>query len=523
MTRDAAGAVGRVWLVGAGPGDPGLITVAGLERLRQADVVVYDRLVSPQLLVEASAGAELIFVGKKVGERPLDQQSINDLLIAKAREGKTVVRLKGGDPFVFGRGGEEAQALQAATIPFAVVPGITSATAVPAYAGIPVTHRGLSSSFAVITGHEDPGKDASALHWDKLATAVDTIVFLMGTRTLPAIVDKLIQHGLPADTPVAVVQWGTTPQQRTVVGTLTDITQRVEQAGLVPPTIAVVGQVVGLRQALAWYEGRPLFGKRVLITRTRRQASALARLLALEGAAPVELPAIEIRPAGDPKEVTEAIQRLAAGRYQWVVFTSVNGVELFFAALADAGGDARAFAGARVCAIGPATAEALAQRGIVPDALPSEFIAEGIIQALRSQDLAGAHVLLPRAEGARRELVEGLAGLGAQVHEVVLYRAAAPSEPNHTALAQLRDGGIDIVTFTSSSTVLKLVELLGGDTGPLKQPLVACIGPVTAETARQQGFKVDIIAREHSVPGLVEALRQSSLVKKEDPYDFKPA
>ncbi len=297
---------GKVYLVGAGPGDPGLITVAGLQRLKEADVIVYDRLVAPALLDEASAEAERIFVGKVAGESH-DQEAINRLLVEKAREGKRVVRLKGGDPFVFGRGGEEAEALREAGVPFEVVPGVTSAVAVPAYAGIPVTHRGLASTFAVITGHEDPEKPGDrASIGPKLATAVDTLVFLMGTKTLPEIVEKLVANGRAAETPVAVIRWGTTPEQRTVVGTLADIVERVREAGLTPPAITVVGEVVRLREKLSWFEERPLFGKRVLITRTRRQASVLARLLAAEGAIPIELPAIEIEPAADPAAVGAA-------------------------------------------------------------------------------------------------------------------------------------------------------------------------------------------------------------------------
>lgn len=604
---------GIVYLVGAGPGDPGLITVAGLERLREADVIVYDRLVSPRLLEQAAERAEIIFMGKVpsvilsgkdvrakktalsrrnlgrgLGDAtthehgPHDQSRINELLIEKARAGKRVVRLKGGDPFVFGRGGEEAQALRAAAVPFEVVPGVSSAIAVPAYAGIPVTHRGLASSFAVITGHEaDPdilsGDDAhsrqtessrrnlggvagsggsgrsessasSAIDWAKLATAVDTLVFLMGAKTLPDIVDKLVENGRPADTPAAVIQWGTTPEQRTVTGTLADIVARVDEAGLSAPTIAVVGEVVRLRDTLAWFEGRPLFGKRVLITRTRRQASALARLLALEGALPVELPAIEIEPAADAAAVEAALSGLRAGAYTWAVFTSANGVDAFFRLLGERGLDARAFAAARVAAIGPATAEALAEHGIIADAVPDEYIAEGVLAALAGSSSVilsddhglsreeaasrrnlgrgsgrsrneietarephlrpGDRVLLPRAESARPELVEGLRSLGAEVDELVLYRAAVPAAAPAEALSLLREGAIDIVTFTSSSTVRNLAALLDGDVECLRNAVIACIGPVTARTAEELGLRVDVVASEHTVPGLVRALRK---------------
>jgi uroporphyrinogen III methyltransferase/synthase len=519
---------GRVYLVGAGPGDPGLITVAGLERLKEADVVVYDRLVAPALLNEARPEADLIFVGKVAGESH-DQQAINRLLIEKAREGKRVVRLKGGDPFVFGRGGEEAEALRAAGIAFEIVPGVTSAIAVPAYAGIPVTHRGLASTFAVITGHEDPEKPESSIDWGKLATAVDTLVFLMGTKTLAEIVEKLIANGRAPDTPVAVIRWGTTPEQRTVTGTLADIVGRARDAGLTPPAITVVGEVVRLREKLSWFaetgarlgEERPLFGKRVLITRTRRQASTLARLLAAEGAIPIELPAIEIEPAADPDAVATAIEGLGAGRYAWAVFTSANAVELWFEHLRERGLDARAFGATKVAAIGPATAEALAERGIVADVVPEEYVAEAVVEALREAPMRlGDRILVPRAESARPELVEGLCSRGCQVDEVTLYRAAVPETAPEEALSLLREGAIDIVTFTSSSTVRNLVAMLNGSLTPgpspdarergvadmLRGSLVACIGPITAKTAEELGLRVDVVASAYTVEGLVRAM-----------------
>ncbi|MHC4480791.1 MAG: uroporphyrinogen-III C-methyltransferase [Planctomycetota bacterium] len=499
---------GKVWLVGAGPGDPGLITVAGLERLREADVILYDRLASPRLLEHARPDAELIFVGKVAGKGAHDQGKIDDLLVEKGLEGKRVVRLKGGDPFVFGRGGEEAEALRAAGVPFEVVPGVTSAAAVPAYAGIPVTHRGLASTFAVVTGHEDPGKDESAIGWGRLATAVDTLVLLMGVKTLPETVDRLIEGGRPADTPVAVIQSGTTPDQRTVTGTLADIVRRVREAGITPPAITVVGEVVRLRETLAWFEDRPLFGKRVLITRTRRQASALARLLVEEGAVPIELPTIEIEPAVDEAAAEAALKGLRAGAYAWVVFTSANGVEVFSGLMRERGLDARAFAGAKAAAIGPATAEALAERGITADAIAAQYVAEGVVEALRPHLSRHDRVLLPRAESARPELVEGLSALGARVDEVILYRAAVPREPPAEALSLLREGGVDIVTFTSSSTVRNLAALLGDDVEGLRKPLVACIGPITAKTARDLGLRVDVEAAEHTIPGLLRAIRE---------------
>jgi uroporphyrinogen III methyltransferase/synthase len=526
---------GVVYLVGAGPGDPGLITVAGLDRIREADVIVYDRLVSERLLDHARGDAELIYVGKIPAHvsgatgAPHDQDAINQTLVDKAIEGNRVVRLKGGDPFVFGRGGEEAEALRAAGIPFEVVPGVTSAVAVPAYAGIPVTHRGVAVSFAVVTGHEEPGKPGSAVDWPHLATAVDTLVFLMGVKNLPDIVANLVANGRPGTTPVAVIRRGTTPEQSTVTGTLANIAERVAEAGLTPPAITVVGEVVRLRETLLWFdqtggrpaENRPLFGKRVLITRTRRQASNLARLLAAQGAIPVELAAIEIEPVADAGPLSAAVDRLRDGGYAWCGFTSANAVELTFEHLAGRGLDARSFGrqtarpgeATRVFAIGPATAEALRSHGITADVIPDEYVAEAVVEAMRAHVSKGDAVLLPRAESARAELVAGLEALGAAVDEIAVYRAAVPSEPDPEVLAAIRAGQIDIVTFTSSSTVRNLLAILGPDADVLKgepRPLIACIGPITAGTARENGLAVDVMAEEYTVDGLVKALVEHS-------------
>ncbi len=547
---------GKVWLVGAGPGDPGLITVAGLEQVRQADVIVYDRLAGESILANARPDAELICVGKLPGDSH-DQKGINQVLIDRAREGKRVVRLKGGDPFVFGRGGEEAEDLSAAGIEFAVIPGVTSSIAVPAYAGIPVTHRGVAVSFAVITGHEDPTKEKSGHDWAGIARGADTLVFLMGVKNLPDIVANLTANGCSPDTPVAVIQRGTTPNQRTVTGTLGNIVQTVQDAEITPPAITVVGEVVRLRETISWFEDRPLFGKRILITRTRKQAGVLARLLAEEGAIPVELPSIEIEPIEDRTEINAAVERLRSGGYAWAGFTSANAVETFFGILADGGLDARAFGSTRVFAIGPATAAALRDRGIIADVVPPEYAAESVVAALQTYLPSSAHpeephsspqanggasrrasadhspltthhsplsILLPRAEFARAELVQGLESLGAAVDEVPLYRSVVPvAQGPSPELEALRNGEIDIVTFTSSSTVRNLVAMLGGpealtpspspvrgrgEDGVERAPLIACIGPITADTARELGLHVDVMASEYTVEGLVEALNE---------------
>jgi uroporphyrinogen III methyltransferase/synthase len=501
---------GTVWLVGAGPGDPRLITVAGVDVLSRAEVVVYDRLVSRRLVDLAPANAERIFVGKHSAEEGgsgFSQRQINDLLVARAREGKRVVRLKGGDPFVFGRGGEEAEALVAAGIPFEIVPGVTSAIAAPAYAGIPLTHRRISSSFTVVTGHEDPDKPESAIDWERIAKGADTLVILMGGANLGEIMKRLADSGRAPDEPVAVVRWGTTPDQRVVAGSIADVAIRVAEAGLTPPLITVVGPVVRLRDTLRWFDNRPLFGKRVLVTRAAEQAGVFSHALAEAGAEPIELPAIEIVPRIDRKALRQALDRLDAAEYDWLVFSSANGVDIFFDELRRQKKDARALGRARVCAIGPATAIQLAHHGVHADLVPERFLAEGVVEALSAQDMTAKRVLWPRARGARRALVVGLERLGATVDELPLYSAAVPKEVDAEAMSRLRAGEVDIVTFASSSAVRNLLKLLGGDTSLLERPLLACIGPVTAATARRLGLRVDIEAPEHTIEGLMAALR----------------
>ena len=490
--------------MGAGPGDPGLITVKGLECLRKADVVIYDRLVDDSLLEEASTNAEKIYVGKGRGCHAMEQKEINLLLISQAREGQTVVRLKGGDPFVLGRGGEEAEVLAANGILFEVVPGVSSAYAVPAYAGIPVTHRRLASSFTVITGHEDPEKVESSIAWDRISTGSDTLVFLMGMGNLTQIVNKLLQNGRLPSTPVAVISQGTSPGQRTLVGTLKDIDSRVQKAGFEPPAVIVVGDVVKLREHLRWFDNLPLFGKRVLVTRAEHQTRELSQLLLERGAMPVEMPVIRISPPVTWKELDKAILNLK--NYDWIIFTSVNAVVMFWKRLQSKKLDARQFAGAKIGAIGPATAGALEDRGLHLDYVPKIYTSRGFLAGLKKQDVVGGRVLLPRADIAGNELSEGLAKLGAKVHQVTAYRTATVTDSSSQAKQMLLSGKIDVITFTSASTVNGLLAILGQKWEVIKQARLACIGPNTTAALADKGLKADIVAREHTMPGLVDAM-----------------
>ena len=505
--------IGKVYLIGAGPGDPGLLTVKGREALERADVVVYDRLAHPSLLDYAPPSAERVFAGKARGQQELTQEGINDLLVERARAGLRVARLKGGDPFVFGRGGEEALALARCGIPFEVVPGVTSAIAAPAYAGIPVTHRGIATGFTVVSGSEDPSKPESSVRWEALARSLaahgGTLMTLMGWASIEKILEALQRAGLPADTPVALVQWGTWNRQRTVTGTLVTAAVKGRAAGLAAPVVAVIGEVVRLREELAWFDNRPLFGKRVLVTRSRTQASRMCELLEDAGAVAVELPAIAIVPPDDFAPLDDAVNRLAS--FGWVIFASVNAVDSVFERLDAQGLDARAFGAARVGAIGPATAAALERRGIRPDFTPSRSVSSAALEELAAYDWSGVSVLMPAADIGRDELAEGLSRLGASVQRVTAYRTITPPDAAQRARGAFADG-IDIVTFTSSSTVRNLLALLEKDGGSgkddLSRSLIACIGPVTAGTARELGLRVDIEAEEHTVEGLASALSQ---------------
>ena len=498
---------GMVYLVGAGPGDYRLISMKAVDCLKMADVVVYDRLADDRILRWAPAEAEYIYVGKASSNHTMKQEDINQLLVDKAKEGKCVVRLKGGDPFVFGRGGEEGLLLRQNNLPFEIVPGITSAISVPAYAGIPVTHRAVATSFAVVTGHEDPTKGESNMRWEHLAMGVDTLVFLMGVANLPHITSKLIENGRSADTPAAVIRWGTKSEQRTLITTVGKAAEDVAKNGIKPPAIFIVGEVVKLRDSLQWFDNlaqRPLFGKRILVTRARSQASKLTAKLENLGAEVIEVPAITIT---DPVDLYAALDQ-AIGQlqdYHWVMFTSANGVKHFFARLLQAGKDARALGYAKIAAIGSATAAELKKYGLVADVVPGEYRAEGIIEAMKGKLPPHAKILLPRAEEAREILPEKLREMGAEVDVVSAYRTVCAAADGEALTSELNEGRIDMVTFTSSSTVKNLVNIIGS-ADLLNGVKTACIGPVTADTAKSLGIEPDIIAKEYTIDGLVEAI-----------------
>lgn len=498
---------GKVYLVGAGPGDPGLLTLRGKACLQEADVVLYDYLANPVLLDYASSEAERIYVGRRGCGTYRPQDEINQLMLQKVREGKCVVRLKGGDPFVFGRGGEEAEWIVEHGIPFEVVPGVTSAVAVPAYAGIPVTHRTLASTVAFITGHEDPAKEETMLEWPRFAAAEGTLVFLMGVKNLSMIVSRLVEEGKSVDTPVALIRWGTYPKQRTVVGTLRDIVDRAKSADIRPPTTVVVGEVVRLREQLNWFETQPLFGKRVLVTRAKAQASELSNLIRARGGEPIECPTIDIRPPDDWAEVDEAIEQLAT--YQWLVFTSVNGVKAFMQRLWYHARDARALAGLQVCCIGPRTAEEVRRFGIDADLVPETYQAEGLIEVLTRAGVSGQRVLLARAAQAREILPDELERLGAFVRVVKVYKTVVPAIEREHVQQLFRDHSIDVVMFASSSTVRNFFQLFDGVRDVKKHlngTIIASIGPITAETIREMGLDVHVMAAQNTIPALVQSL-----------------
>lgn len=497
---------GKVYLIGAGPGDPGLLSLKAKDFLQKADAVVYDRLADPRILAFARKDAEMVYVGKASANHTMRQPDINKLLVKLAAEGKTVARLKGGDPFVFGRGGEEAMELQEAGLSFEFVPGVTSAIAVAEYAGIPVTHRHVATSFAVITGHEDPTKGASTINWQGLATAVDTLVFLMGVENIEKISSQLIANGRSASCPAAVIRWGTHPEQRTLITTLGQAAADVKAHNLKPPAIFLVGEVVKLREQLQWFDNKPLFGKTIIVTRARAQASALTQKLEEQGAKVIEVPAIKIVPAADYAPLDKAISALS--EYKWLVFTSANGVEYFFQRLKKAGKDARALASVKLAAIGSATAQALADHGLTADLVPSAYKAEELAEALTGQITAGDKILIARAKVAREVLPESLRKIGAQVDVVTAYETVADCDNKEELLEALSDGSASVVTFTSSSTVTNLLQVLGDKKDLLQNAALAAIGPVTAATMESNGLTPAISAAEYTIDGLVAAIKE---------------
>jgi uroporphyrinogen III methyltransferase / synthase len=495
---------GKCFLVGAGPGDLGLVTLRAKELLERADVIVYDALANPEMLGWARVDAEIIFAGKRAGEKTLSQDEINALLIEKSRSGKDVVRLKGGDPFVFGRGGEEAEALAAAGIDFEIVPGITSAIAVPAYAGIPVTHRDQNSHVTFFTGHEDPAKRESAIDFDALAKLGGTQVMLMGVDRLAAITREMRAHGSRKNLPVALVRLGTLGRQKTIVGTLENITERAKAAGFEAPAVAIFGDVVSLRKNLNWFEKRPLFGKRIVVTRTRKQASGLSSQLRALGADVIQLPTIRIEPPSDLREFAELVQDTHS--YDWIVFTSPNGVDAFFEIFFKLYDDAREIGAAKIAAIGPATAQRVKDFRLHVDLQPEEFVAEAVVKEFeKTSGVENLRILIARAERARDLLPKRLSGMGAIVDEAFAYQTVPETRDVTGAHGRFSTEGADLITFTSSSTVENFLDLKLPWPAGMK---VASIGPITSATLRERGLSVDVEAKRHDVAGLIEAIRK---------------
>jgi uroporphyrinogen III methyltransferase/synthase len=499
---------GTVYLIGAGPGDPGLITVRGRECIALADVVIYDYLANEQLLEYARPGTELIYAGKIGGAHNHEQWQINDLLVEKAMAGKTVARLKGGDPFIFGRGGEECEALVALGIPFEVVPGVTAAIGAAAYAGIPLTHRHITTSVAFVTGHENPDKESSDIDWEKLSLGSGTVVFYMGVKNLPTITANLLARGRSPQTPVALIRWGTRSEQQVLQGTLGDIADLARHHGFKAPAITVVGEVVNLRQKLAWFDRRPLFGRGILVTRAADQAGEFGDLLRGRGARVFECPTISLIPPESTAELDQAITAL--GTFDWTVFTSVNAVQFFFQRLTALGLDSRALGGCRVCAVGPKTAASLAPYGIRPDLVPADYKAEGVVTEFRKLQPKGLRILFPRADKAREVIPQELTTMGAQVTAPVAYRNVIPETLPPAALQALEERRVHCVTFTSSSTVENLAAMLGENRflHLLDGVAVAAIGPITGRTCRELGLEVRIEPREYTLAAMTEEIVQ---------------
>src|SRR6185369_8109795 len=497
---------GHVYLIGAGPGDPGLITVRGRECISLADVVVYDYLANEQLLEFAPPHAELIYAGKIGGAHNHEQWQINSLLVEKALEGKAVARLKGGDPFIFGRGGEECEALAAAGISYEIVPGVTAGIGAAAFAGIPLTHRNITTSVAFVTGQEHQEKDDTEIDWERLSLGSGTIVVYMGIKTLPQITRSLMDHGRAPDTPVALVHWGTRPEQQVLEGKLSDITEKARKEAFKAPAITIVGEVVRLREKLRWFDTRPLFGKGILVTRAADQAGEFSRLLAERGASVFECPTISLVPPESHEELDSAIEKLSS--FDWMVFTSANAVGFFFSRLAEKGFDARVLAGCRVCAVGPKTAASLLPYGIRPDLVPADYKAEGVVAEFGRMEMKGKKVLFPKADKARDIIPTALDEMGAAVTAPVAYRNIIPEGIPEKALQALEEQRIHCVTFTSSSTAENLAAILGENRmlRLLEGVKVAAIGPVTAKTCRELGLKVHIEPQKYTLENMTEAI-----------------
>lgn len=481
------------------------MTLRGMEILGKSDVIVYDYLVNPRLLSHARAGAEIIYVGKKAGVKEMSQAEINRLLTGRAMKGKTVARLKGGDPFIFGRGGEEAEALSKKGIPFEIVPGVTSASAVPAYAGIPLTHRDITSSFAVVTGHEDPAKEESNIPWGVLSD-IGTVVFLMGVRNIGKNMRMLMKHGRPPGTPAAVITWGTYPSQATVTGTVGTIAGIVKKRkDITSPAVVVTGEVINLREVINWYERKPLFGKRILVTRARAQAEPFLRMLEEEGAEVIEFPVIEIFPPASYEALDNAAARVRD--YDWIVFTSVNGVTKFFERLLNSGKDVRELYGIRIAAIGEVTAKEIEKKGIRVELIPGEYRAEGLIEKFGRENIKGKRILIPRAKEARDVLPAALREMGAIVDVVTAYETKKPGKGVSAKIKKMLDRNmIDAVTFTSSSTVRNFLSIFPGFRQARGKPALACIGPITEKTLRDAGYKAQITSGDYTVEKLAREI-----------------
>lgn len=501
---------GTVYLVGAGPGDIGLLTVKGLKCLQRADVVIYDFHLNAQILNYINHNAEFIYAGKRGGHHTMTQDEINNAIIEKAKDGKEVCRLKGGDPFVFGRGGEEAEALVPEGIPFEVVPGISSAIAAPAYAGIPLTHRKYSSTFAVIPGYEDTTKKDSAVDWSKLATGVGTLVFLMAVKNIEKVAQQLIKNGRPADTPVAVIRWGTRSEQVTIQGTIGSIAGKVREKDIKPPAVMVVGDVVKLRDRLKWFENKTMFGHTVLVT--REHAGGFGRLEDL-GAEVIEFPTIEIVPVEDYSVIDQCIGQIET--YDWLVLTSANGVKYLFGRIMVLEKDIRDLKGIKICAVGEKTAEMIAQYGIRVEMIPEKFSAEGLVESFahyysgRKKGMKGIKILLPRAEKAREVFPEKIREKGAVIDVPPLYRAVKPESYGKRIGRFLKKGKITIVTFTSAATFNNFCEIMGDAAMDyLRHVAIAVIGPVTKKAIEGKGLRVDIMPEKSTVDAMVGEIIQ---------------